>query len=177
VSQFMAPGLAEILGLLPPRLACWARARVRGNPAWRLRIATTKVSGFAVLRALAALRSWRPYTLRFKEENAWVERWLDLIDRTLQVSPAAAREVVASAALVRGYAETYDRAQCLAALMEEVVEPMLAGRLPQAHFAEAVLQARVAASKDPEGAALAQTLAAIGRLTLPQREGPATAAT
>ena len=32
---------------------------------------------------------------------------------------------------------------------------MLAGRLPRAHFADAVLQARLAASKDPEGEALA----------------------
>ena len=47
--------------------------------------------------------------------------------------------------------------------MDEVVEPMLAGRLPRAHFADAVLQARLAASKDPEGEALEATIAAIHR--------------
>jgi hypothetical protein len=40
---------------------------------------------------------------------------------------------------------------------------MLAGRLPGVHFADAVLQARLAASKDPDGAALGETIAAIQR--------------
>ena len=44
---------------------------------------------------------------------------------------------------------------------------MLAGRLPRAHFADAVLQARLAASKDPEGEALADTIAAIRRAGTP----------
>ena len=47
--------------------------------------------------------------------------------------------------------------------MERVVEPMLAGDLPRVQFADAVLQARLAAAKDPEGAALAETIAAIAR--------------
>ena len=51
--------------------------------------------------------------------------------------------------------------------MEGVVEPMLAGTLPRAHFADAVLQARLAASKDPEGEALAETIAAIARTAAP----------
>lgn len=40
---------------------------------------------------------------------------------------------------------------------------MLAGQLSRALFADAVLQARLAATKDPEGEALAQTIAAIRR--------------
>jgi len=40
---------------------------------------------------------------------------------------------------------------------------MLAGQLSRAHFADAVLQARLAATKDPEGEALAKTIAAIRR--------------
>ena len=84
-----------------------------------------------------------------------MERWLGLVERTLAVDPAAAREVVATAALVRGYADTYKRGLAnWTRIMDGVVEPMLAGRLPRAHFADAVLQARLAASKDPEGEAL-----------------------
>ena len=97
-----------------------------------------------------------------------MERWLGLVDRTLSLSPAAAREVVASAALVRGYAETYKRGLAnWSKIMDSVVEPMLGGRLPRAHFADAVLQARLAASKDPEGEALEATIAAIHRATPP----------
>jgi len=97
-----------------------------------------------------------------------VERWLDLVERTLAADPAAAREVVATATLVRGYADTYKRGLAnWNAIMGGVVQPMLAGKLPRTHFADAVLQARLAATKDPEGEALAETIAAIGRMPTP----------
>jgi indolepyruvate ferredoxin oxidoreductase beta subunit len=68
--------------------------------------------------------------------------------------------------LVRGYADTYKRG--LASwnrIMDDVVAPGLDGRLPRGQFADAVLQARVAAQKDPEGDALSRTIEAIGRAT------------
>jgi indolepyruvate ferredoxin oxidoreductase beta subunit len=162
VTEYLKPGPAEIFGLLPPRLGRWALGRVRHDRAWPLRVTTTRLSGFLRLKALAALRRWRPHTLRFAEEDAWVERWLALIERALAVSPPAAREVAASAALVRGYGETYKRGLAnWCKIMERVVEPMLDGRLPPTHFADAVLQSRLAASKDPEGETLEATIAAI----------------
>ena len=170
VTEYMKPGPEEIFGLLPPRLGRWALARVRHDRAWPLKVTTTRLSGFLRLKALAALKVWRPRTLRFAEEEAWVERWLALIERTLAVSPAAAREVVATAALVRGYADTYKRGLAnWTRIMGSVVEPMLAGRLPRAHFADAMLQARLAASKDPEGEALAETIAAIAHTAGPDK--------
>ena len=99
-----------------------------------------------------------------------MERWLSLVDRTLAISPAAASEVVASAALVRGYSDTYKRGLGnWTRIMADVVEPMLTGQLPRAHFADAVLQARLAASKDPEGQALGETIAAIHRASPPSQ--------
>ena len=81
-----------------------------------------------------------------------MERWLGLVERTLAVSPAAAREVVASAALVRGYGDTYKRGLAnWCKIMDGVVEPMLAGRLPRAHFADAVLQAQAGREQGPRG--------------------------
>ena len=56
--------------------------------------------------------------------------------------------------------------------MERVVEPMLAGELPRVHFADAVLQARLAAAKDPEGCTLAETIAAIARTRPPPARSP-----
>ena len=170
VTEYLKPGPEEIFGLLPPRLGRWALARVRPDRAWPLKVTTTRLSGFLRLKALAALKGWRPRTLRFTEEDAWVERWLGLVDRTLATSPAAAREVAASAALVRGYGDTYKRGLAnWRKIMDSVVEPTLAGRLPRAHFADAVLQARLAASKDPEGKSLDATIAAIQRATPPGR--------
>ncbi len=172
VTEYMKPGPEEILGLLPPRLGRWALALVAsrgwGGWSWPLKIRTTRLSGFLRLRMLAALRRWRPRSLRHAEEEAWVERWLDLVGRTLAADPAAAREVVATAALVRGYADTYKRGLAnWNRIMGEVVEPMLAGRLPRPHFADAVLQARIAATKGPEGEALSHTIAAIRRTGAP----------
>jgi len=164
ITEYLKPGPEEILGLLPPRLGRWALTRIRHDLAWPLKVTTTRFSGFLRLKALAALKGWRPRTLRFAEEEAWVERWLNLVDRALAMSPPAAQEVVATAALVRGYADTYKRGLAnWGRIAECVIEPMLAGRLSRAHFADAVLQARLAASKDPEGEALAKTIAAIGR--------------
>jgi indolepyruvate ferredoxin oxidoreductase beta subunit len=168
VTEYLKPGPEEIFGLLPPRLGRWALAHVRRDRAWPLKVTTTRLSGFLRLKALAGLRRWRPRTLRFAEEEAWVERWLGLVERTLAVDPAAAREVVATATLVRGYADTYKRGLAnWSSIMEGLVQPMLAGKLPRAQFADAVLQARLAATKDPEGEALAETIAAIGRMPEP----------
>jgi indolepyruvate ferredoxin oxidoreductase beta subunit len=164
ITEYLKPGPQEILGLLPPRLGRWALARMPPDLAWPLRVTTTRFSGFLRLKALSALKGWRPYTLGFAEEEAWVEHWLNLIDRALALSPAAALEVVATAALVRGYADTYKRGLAnWGRIVECIIEPMLAGQLSRAHFADAVLQARLAATKDPEGEALAQTIAAIRR--------------
>jgi indolepyruvate ferredoxin oxidoreductase beta subunit len=127
-----------------------------------MKVRTTRLSGFLRLKALAALRRWRPRTLRFAQEDVWVERWLDLAERSLAADPAAAREVVATASLVRGYAETYKRGLAnWTRITEAVVEPALAGKLPRRLFADAVLQARLAATKDPDGEALTNTLDSI----------------
>jgi len=168
VTEYLKPGPEEILGLLPPRLGRWALARVRRDRAWALEVTTTRLWGFLRLKALAGLRPWRPRTLRFAEEEAWVERWLALVERTLALDPTAAREVVASAALVRGYADTYKRGLAnWQRIAQGIVEPMIAGALPRAHFADAVLQARLAAARDPEGDTLAETIAAVARLAAP----------
>jgi indolepyruvate ferredoxin oxidoreductase beta subunit len=164
VTEYLKPGPEEVFGLLPPWLGRWALARVRHDRAWPLKVTTTRLSGFLRLKVLAGLRRWRPRTLRFAEEEAWVARWLDLVERTLAVDAAAAREVVATASLVRGYSDTYKRGLAnWTTIMERVVEPMLVGELPRVHFADAVLQARLAAAKDPEGCTLAETIAAIAR--------------
>ncbi len=162
ITEYLKPGPEEIFGLLPPGLGKWALARVRPDRAWPLKVRTTRLSGYLRLKLLSGLRFWRPRTLRQTQEEAWVERWLTLIDKTLAVDSAAAREVVATAALVRGYGDTYKRGLAnWTRIMDEVVAPGLDGRLSRSRFSDAVLQARLAASKDPEGEALTRTIAAI----------------
>jgi indolepyruvate ferredoxin oxidoreductase beta subunit len=166
VVEFMKPGPAEILSLLPPALARRGLAFCEGRGwmgrSFPLNVSPTRPFGFLRLRLLAGLRRWRPRTLKQAEERAWIARWLALVERALPVGPDIAREVAESARLVKGYAATdargrrnWDR------IAAEVVEPGLAGALQPDLLADAILQARLAAQKDPEGEALDRTLSAI----------------
>jgi indolepyruvate ferredoxin oxidoreductase, beta subunit len=162
VTEYLKPGVEEVLGLLPPRLGRWLLSRARHDWSWTLKVRSTRLSGFLRLWALARLKRWRPRTLKFAEEEAWLRRWLELVDRAYTLDPLAAREVVATAGLVRGYAETYKRGLAnWTRIVSAVIEPALAGRLAGVAFADAVLQARLAASKDPDGDALARTIEAM----------------
>src|SRR4029077_16652638 len=78
VTEYLKPGPEEIFGLLPPRLGRWALQRVRRDRAWPLKGTTTRLARLLRLKVLAALKRWRPRTLRFAEEEAWMERWLGL---------------------------------------------------------------------------------------------------
>jgi indolepyruvate ferredoxin oxidoreductase beta subunit len=166
VVEFMKPGPAEVLSLLPPALArpalgfCARRDWMgRSIP---LNVSPTRPLGFLRLRLIAALRGWRPRSLKHAEDRAWIAAWLALVERALPLGAALAREVAETARLVKGYAATDARGRAnWARIVAEVVEPALAGTLPPAIAADAVLQARLAAQKDPEGDALDRTLAAI----------------
>ncbi|MBK8007369.1 MAG: indolepyruvate oxidoreductase subunit beta family protein [Rhizobiales bacterium] len=155
VSEFMKPGPEEILSMLPPKLArrllAWVERRGWSERSVKMKVSTTSFFGFLRLRLLAGLRWWRPRTLRYAEETEWVERWLDLIERTLAQNAEAAKAVVASAALVKGYGETMKRGlKNWTLLANFVIEPFLAGKLPRDQFADAVTQGRIAALKDPD---------------------------
>lgn len=166
ITEYLKPGPEEILSLLPPALARRALAFVdsRGwlNKAFAMKVRTTRPGGLIRMKLLAGQKRRRRNTLRFHEENAWIERWLGLVEAALAVDPAAAGEIVESAKLVRGYGDTYKRGTTnWQSIAREVIEPGLSGGLPRHLFADAVLQARLAAEKDPDGSALAATITSI----------------
>ena len=169
VTEFMKPGPEEIFSMLPPALGR-AVLRLVERVGWieksfPMKVRTTRFGGFIRLKLLAALRGWRPRTLRYAEEQAWTERWLDLVERTLATDTQAARETVETARLVKGYGETYKRGRHnWDRIAEEVIAPFLAGELPPAQFADAVLQARLAALADPDGARLGQVIDSVRAL-------------
>ena len=166
ITEFMKPGADEILGLLPPLLARplfrlaeragWSQAAIPLN------VTTTRLPGFLRLKVLAGLRNWRPHTLKFHEERAWLARWLQLVGNSVKIDSAAAGEIIAMAKLVRGYGGTYKRGLSnFDRIAAALLEPVLDGRGVPVDWADQILQARLAAEKDPEGTALAATLAAI----------------
>ena len=81
-TEFMHPRMAELLGLLPPRLgealerrpkAVSVLDRILCGPK---RVRTDTVRGFVVLYAVAGLRGWRRRTLRNRREMARMAEWL-----------------------------------------------------------------------------------------------------
>ncbi len=173
VSEFMKPGPEEIFSMLPPKLArstlSFIERRGWSDRSIKMKVSTTSFSGFIRLRLLAGLRWWRPNTLRYAEETAWTERWLYLCERALSRDTEAAKAVVETAKLVKGYGETMKRGLAnWNMLAEHVIEPFLAGAFPQRQFADAVTQGRLAALADPEGKplfALVEAIRALPRQT------------
>jgi indolepyruvate ferredoxin oxidoreductase beta subunit len=127
-----------------------------------LHVRSTTIWGFARLRFLASLRWWRPHTYRFIEEQAEIERWLKTIKAAQALNLDLARESAELARLIKGYGDTYKRGLAnYRRIVMEIVDPALAGRIAPKTAADAIANARVAALADPEGEALARTLAAI----------------
>ena len=83
ITEHFKPGIEEIAAVLPPkwakRLLAWGERPDRhGRPRtgrlyFSMHLRSTTILGFARLRLLAALRSWRPRTWRYAEEQAAIE--------------------------------------------------------------------------------------------------------
>ena len=173
ITEFLKPGPYEIFSMLPTPAARLAMRFVRWlkleNAAMPIHLRTTGVFGFLQLKALASLRGLRPRSLRAAEERAWIEEWLALVQRGASVSPEAAGEIIASADLVRGYGDTWSRGhRNWRRIVDDIIRPMLELEQAPPHFADAVLQARLAAVADPEGARLNLVIGSLK--ALPARE-------
>lgn len=145
VREFMKPGPEELAALLPPALA-------RRVLAWRfslpLKLSSSSISGFLMLRLLAALRPLRRRGWRYAQEQAAIEAWLDRIRRAAALDLAFAAEVVECARLLKGYSDTARRGRAaFDGLMATLVDPALRGEM--AASAEALRRARLAALGEP----------------------------
>lgn len=166
VTEYLKPGAEEICGVLPARFGAWLLRRLPRDKGWAMTVRTTRLSGFLRLKLLASLKRWRPGSLRAQQEARWRAEWVALIERTLAIDTRAAHEVAALAGLVRGYGATYTRGQQNYAA---IVTALLAGAVPPPLLSDALLQARLAASKDPEGQALARVIASVRETVQQQR--------
>ena len=162
ITEFLKPGVDEWCSILPARLARpILRAADRGG--WRrrlnvgLHVRTTTVTGFLLLWTLARLRPLRRGMHRFREEQAWIEAWLERVGEARATSAAFALEAARCANLVKGYGETHERGvrnfeRAMAAL----------GRCARTSDPAGNLRAlREAALADPEGDGLDAALAAL----------------
>lgn len=111
VHEFLKPGRAELLGLLP---AAFAPLLGRERPmiygkGLAMRLRTTGPLGWLSLRLLSGLRFWRPHTARYRHEQALIERWIEALAAAAPVDYDLACDTAELAAWVRGYGETRQR--------------------------------------------------------------------
>ena len=162
ITEFFKPGIDEIAAILPPAPGRGLRALAARHPRLArmhvpMRVRTTGVFGYLRLWLLARLKSWRPRTLRYAEEQAAIERWLDAVRRAQAIDAAFAAELAELPRLIKGYGDTHGRgAGSYGRIFADLVEPALAaGR----SAADELRRAREAALADPDGVALAKALA------------------
>jgi indolepyruvate ferredoxin oxidoreductase beta subunit len=114
VREFVKPRVEEICGTLPAALGRRLLASPRAQrtltrfTAGR-RISTSTISGFALLRSIAALRHLRRGTLRFQIENQRIEAWLEQIAAIAPKNYDLAVELAECQTLVKGYGDTHER--------------------------------------------------------------------
>ena len=127
-----------------------------------IRFSTRTRFGIRRLKIEAGTRRWRLYSVRYARERVWVERWLHMIDRSLTRQPAAASEIVQTAAMIRGYGDVYRQGMAdWDAIIDGLAKPTFDGVLGLSDLAGAIAEARAAAMPDPLQAALKRKIAAI----------------
>jgi indolepyruvate ferredoxin oxidoreductase beta subunit len=134
-------------------------------------VRTRTISGFLMLHCLAGLKRWRPGTLRFHEENARIEQWLDRIAQLAERHYDLAVELARAQRLVKGYGDTHERGWRNFSVLLQQLDALAA----RDDGAALLARLQTAALADEEGHALARELIAITqvppRTILPLRSG------
>ena len=176
--EHFKPGVPEVAGLLPQRLADtlirWDRQRsAKGKPplALPLKIATHSVLGFGALRLLSACKGLRRRGSRFRAEQALIERWLAGVGLGAREHPQLGLELAECGRLIKGYGSTNEHGK------DNLLHVLnhLATEAPfdtPALRAAAVRAARLAALADDAGKALDKALVAHGAPGRPVKEQP-----
>jgi len=163
VREFLKPRVEEICGTLPAGigrrlLASAAWRRWLGRFAGARAVRSTSISGFLLLRSVAALKRWRRGTLRFSLERAEIEAWLAAVTELAAQDYDVAVEIADSQRLVKGYGDTYERG------LQNFRWILAAARRVAGRDGAAALVARLrrAAQADDRSEALGRELAALG---------------
>ena len=158
VVEHLKPGADELAAILPAGLGAWFLRRVanKGAPGFLGRpqlIATTSLRGFATMRLLAQFRRIRRASLRFRQEQAAIDRWLAAMSAALAASPAYAAALAELPRLLKGYGETAARGL---RNYDAIFESRVASAVTSKDFsgAAALRKAVAAALADPEHVAL-----------------------
>lgn len=160
IVDYLAPRVEEICGSLPAWLGApllkWKFTRGLLNAfTGGKTIATDRVWGYLLLRAMARTRIWRLSTLRHHEEDERIRQWLATMTGLAPEDYGLAVEVAACQHLVKGYGETFERGLERYQAIRAALPSLQGGQDPAA----AVRELRAAALADEQGQAFDATLA------------------
>lgn len=173
IVDYLKPGAAELAGLAPAplgRLLLGLLGERTRRSGLALRVEVTAPWGYLLMKGLSMLRPLRPLSLLYRERQALIVRWLELVRDAAQRSQPLALEVARSAELLKGYATTLDRTQdAFERVLREICMPLLTGKIELSHGVDALIQARHAGAKDDGGTALQALIAALPRTPVADR--------
>jgi len=172
------PGVAELASLLPRRLAEALLGRERrrlatGAEPWGLplKVRSDTVAGFLVLRALAAMKRWRPHGSRYTAEQAAIEHWLSGVEAAARRHPELGLEIAECGRLIKGYGATNERGkENLRHVLDELAVPRPLASDDQR--AAAIRAARSAALADDSGLEFDRALVRHGAAARPLKAQP-----
>jgi len=162
VREFVKPRVEEICGTLPAGLGRRLMASPRAHRTLSRftsgrRISTSTISGFALLRGVAALRRFRRASLRYEIENQRIETWLQQIAEIAPVNHALAVELAECQTLVKGYGDTHERGWASFSRISALARGLIGD--PQG--ASSLRSLREAALADDSGAQLERAIASL----------------
>jgi indolepyruvate ferredoxin oxidoreductase beta subunit len=177
VLDYFKPGVPEVAALLPAaigeRLLRWDRRRQSaGKPplALPLKVGTHTVTGMIALRWLASLRPMRRAGMRYRVEQALIERWLHAIDSGARAHWELGHEIALCGRLIKGYGSTNESGK--ENLLHIIDHLAIATEIAAPARAAAIHSARIAALADEAGTALDRTLVEHGAPKRPVKAVP-----
>jgi indolepyruvate ferredoxin oxidoreductase beta subunit len=163
IVEYMHPRTQEIAETLPAGLGRfilntpWMRSIVDAFTQKGRKVKTSSVRGFLLLYTVASLKSWRPKSLRYPEEQKRIEGWLDRIAEIAPKDYPLAVELAHVIGMVKGYGETHERGR----ERYEALMAMLPKLMARGDAAKDVAALRKAAAADESGEAFKKVMTAI----------------
>jgi indolepyruvate ferredoxin oxidoreductase beta subunit len=160
IAEFLHPRVQEIADTLPAGLgrwllhSSWARPLVERFARKGRVVKTSTIGGFLLLYIVAALKPTRRRSLRFANEQRFLQEWLRTILSVAATNTPVAIEIATTRTLVKGYSDTHERGRARYDMLMRMLPQILETADPAATLAGL----RKAALADDTGAALAAAI-------------------
>jgi indolepyruvate ferredoxin oxidoreductase beta subunit len=115
IAEFLHPRVQEIADTLPAGLgrwllnSGWPRRLVESRTKAGRVVKTSTIRGFMLMYFIASLKGTRRRSLRYANEQKFLNEWLSTIASVAAANYALATEIAMTRTLVKGYSDTHER--------------------------------------------------------------------